>query len=47
VWCDILREREGCGYDVFVEKIDVVAFGVRGVVVEWQISGEHSVLQKC
>lgn len=44
VWCNIFGEREWCGYDVLVQKIDVVALGIRWVVVERKVAGQHGIL---
>jgi hypothetical protein len=41
---DVFGECERSVDDVLVKEVDVVAFGVCGVVVEWQISGQHCVL---
>jgi hypothetical protein len=42
---DVFGEGERGGHDIFVEKVDVVAFGVGRVVVEWKISSQHGILK--
>lgn len=45
MWRNVLGEGKRSGHDVFVEQVDVVAFGVGWVVVKRQIPGEHGILQ--
>jgi hypothetical protein len=42
--CYIFGESEGSGNNVFVQQVDVVAFWICWVVIEWQIASEHGVL---
>jgi hypothetical protein len=35
MWCNIFGEGEGSGNDVFVEEVDVIAFGIGWIIVEW------------
>lgn len=44
VRCDVFGERERRGDNVLVQEIDVVALGIRWIVVEWQVASQHSVL---
>jgi hypothetical protein len=46
VRCDIFGECERSVDDVFVEQVDVVAFGVCGIVVKREIACQHGILQR-
>jgi hypothetical protein len=41
---DIFGEGEWCRNDIFIEEVDIVAFGVRWVIVEWKIPCKHCIL---
>jgi hypothetical protein len=42
--CDIFGESERGGHDVFVKEVNVVPVGVCGIVVEWEVTSQHSIL---
>lgn len=44
VRCDVFGESEGSRDDVLIKQIDVVAFGVRWIVVEGEVAGKHCIL---
>jgi hypothetical protein len=41
---DIFWESQRCADNVFVQQVDVVAFWVGWIVVEWQVSCQHGIL---
>ena len=42
---DIFGEGQRSADDVFVEEVDVVAFGVRWVVIERKVACKHGILK--
>jgi hypothetical protein len=44
MWRHIFGEGKWSVDNILVQKIDVIAFRVGWVVVEWQIASEHSIL---
>jgi len=45
VWSYIFREGQGCRHYILVEKVDIVAFRVRRIVVKGQITRKHGILK--
>lgn len=46
VRCYVFRKRKRSGDNVFIQKVDVVPFRIRWIVVEREITCQHSVLAR-
>lgn len=44
VWGDVFGKGERSRDYVLVEQVDIIAFGISRVVIKWQVSGQHCVL---